>query len=138
MKDLLIFLVNKPSTLFVLYFVILRVKWFSKFIMLSIVYFFKDAKFGVLSLLPNLLSGYGWNPGLKLYNWMGEVIEKKVGNKDITFGEVNGCHVVKYIFIYCHSVNFKFTIWKVGLKFDLRFNQNKILFREENRGRCVF
>nr|XP_034309105.1 uncharacterized protein LOC105339290 [Crassostrea gigas] len=47
-----------------------------------------DAKFGVLSLLPNLLSGYGWNPGLKLYNWMGEVIEKKVGNKDITFGEL--------------------------------------------------
>lgn len=95
--------------------------------MLSIVYFFfKDAKFGVLSLLPNLLSGYGWNPGLKLYNWMGEVIEKKVGNKDITFGEVNGCHVVKYIyFFYCHSVNFKFTIWKVDLKFDLRFNQKQ-------------
>lgn len=41
MKDLLILLVNKPSTLFVLYFVILRVNWFSKFIMLSIVYFFQ-------------------------------------------------------------------------------------------------
>lgn len=76
--------------------------------MLSIVYFFKDAKFGVLSLLPNLLSGYGWNPGLKLYNWMGEVIEKKVGNKDITFGEVNGCHVVKYIFIYIKISNLQY------------------------------
>lgn len=67
--------------------------------MLLIVYFFfKDVKFGVLSFLFNFLSGYGWNLGFKLYNWMGEVIEKKVGNKDIIFGEVNGCYVVKYIF----------------------------------------
>lgn len=31
---------------------------------------------------------------------MGEVIEKKVGNKDIIFGEVNGCYVVKYIYFF--------------------------------------
>lgn len=105
--------------------------------MLSIVYFFfKDAKFGVLSLLPNLLSGYGWNPGLKLYNWMGEVIEKKVGNKDITFGEVNGCHVVKYIFIYCHLVNFKFTIWKVDFKIWPAF-QSKQNFIQGRKSRQV-
>lgn len=105
--------------------------------MLSIVYFFfKDAKFGVLSLLPNLLSGYGWNPGLKLYNWMGEVIEKKVGNKDITFGEVNGFHVVKYIFIYCHSVNFKFTIWKVDFKIWPAF-QSKQNFIQGRKSRQV-
>lgn len=49
---------------------------------------FLDAKFGVLSLLPNLLTGYGWNPGNRIYNWFGEVIEKKMGNKDLTFGEL--------------------------------------------------
>eukprot|EP00105_Crassostrea_gigas_P043526 XP_019927674.1 PREDICTED: uncharacterized protein LOC105340042 isoform X1 [Crassostrea gigas] len=49
---------------------------------------FLDAKFGVLSLLPNLLTGYGWNPGNRIYNWFGEVIEKKMGNKDVTFGEL--------------------------------------------------
>lgn len=53
--------------------------------------FMSDAKFGVLSLLPNLLTGYGWNPGNRIYNWFGEVIEKKMGNKDVTFGEVCVC-----------------------------------------------
>lgn len=53
--------------------------------------FVSDAKFGVLSLLPNLLTGYGWNPGNRIYNWFGEVMEKKTGNKDVTFGEVCVC-----------------------------------------------
>ncbi|XP_052682469.1 uncharacterized protein LOC128163052 [Crassostrea angulata] len=46
-----------------------------------------DAKFGILSLLPNLLTGYGWNPAARLYNWFGELFEKKMGNKDVTFYE---------------------------------------------------
>lgn len=46
-----------------------------------------DAKFGILSLLPNLLTGYGWNPAARLYNWFGELLEKKMGNKDVTFYE---------------------------------------------------
>lgn len=33
-----------------------------------------DAKFGILSLLPNLLTGYGWNPAARLYNWFGELL----------------------------------------------------------------
>nr|XP_022306873.1 uncharacterized protein LOC111113157 isoform X3 [Crassostrea virginica] len=49
---------------------------------------FLDARFGVLSLLPNLLQGYGWNPGNRIYNWFGEVMEQKTGNKDITFSEL--------------------------------------------------
>ncbi|XP_048754204.1 uncharacterized protein LOC125665551 isoform X4 [Ostrea edulis] len=49
---------------------------------------FLDAKFGVFSLLPNLLSGYGWNPGNRIYNWFGEMMEQAMGNKDITFGEL--------------------------------------------------
>ena len=51
--------------------------------------FYLDARFGVLSLLPNLLQGYGWNPGNRIYNWFGEVMEQKTGSKDITFSEVS-------------------------------------------------
>lgn len=135
---------NKPSTLFVNFFLILRVIWFSKFII--IFFFYKDATFGVLSLLPNLLSGYGWNPGMKLYNWMGEVIEKKMGNKDITFGEVNWlswCKLHSYMYMYLlplgkfYIFKLKSTIWQVDIKIDLYF---KVIFsfNEENRDRCAF
>lgn len=48
-----------------------------------------DASFGYLSLLPNLLRGYGWNPGNRIYEWFGMVIAKKTNDPDITFGEVN-------------------------------------------------
>lgn len=48
-----------------------------------------DASFGYFSLLPNLLTGYGWNPGNRIYQWFGEALAKKSkGNPDITFLEV--------------------------------------------------
>nr|XP_034310168.1 uncharacterized protein LOC105319593 [Crassostrea gigas] len=46
-----------------------------------------DAKCGILSLLPNLLTRYGWHPGNRFYNWLGQLLEKKMGNKDVTFDE---------------------------------------------------
>ncbi len=49
---------------------------------------FLDAKFGVLSVLPNFLKRFGWHPGNKLYSWFGKMIQKKTGNADITFEEV--------------------------------------------------
>ncbi|XP_050394210.1 uncharacterized protein YqhO-like, partial [Patella vulgata] len=49
---------------------------------------FLDHRCGYCSLLPNLLSGYGWNPGKKIFNWFGDKMEKKTGNPDITFKEV--------------------------------------------------
>ena len=49
---------------------------------------FVDHKFGVLSLLPNLLKGFGWNPGKKLLKWFGEVLEEATENADITFSQV--------------------------------------------------
>ncbi|KAL8564383.1 hypothetical protein ACOMHN_057405 [Nucella lapillus] len=45
-------------------------------------------KCGYCSLLPNLLTGFGWNPGNKIYNWFGEKLQEKCGNPDITFKEV--------------------------------------------------
>lgn len=49
---------------------------------------FLDASFGYLSLLPNLIRGYGWNPGKRIYDWFGEALAKKTKNPDITFSEL--------------------------------------------------
>ncbi|XP_066912255.1 uncharacterized protein [Clytia hemisphaerica] len=47
-----------------------------------------DHKCGYFSLLPNLLSGYGWNPGKKLYKWFGDQLRERTGNAEITFRQV--------------------------------------------------
>ena len=50
---------------------------------------FTDHKFGYLSLLPNLLSAYGWNPGKRIYKWLGKQIAAKTDNNpDTTFKQV--------------------------------------------------
>ncbi|XP_050389665.2 uncharacterized protein LOC126808761 [Patella vulgata] len=49
---------------------------------------FIDHSCGYCSLLPNLISGYGWNPGKKIYKWFGDKMRLKTGNPDVTFQEV--------------------------------------------------
>ncbi|KAK7108929.1 uncharacterized protein [Littorina saxatilis] len=49
---------------------------------------FLDHKCGYCSLLPNLLTGFGWNPGKRIYKWFGDKLNQKCGNADITFKEV--------------------------------------------------
>ncbi|KAK6167414.1 hypothetical protein SNE40_021448 [Patella caerulea] len=49
---------------------------------------FIDHSCGYCSLLPNLLSGYGWNPGKKIYEWLGDKMRHKTGKSDVTFQEV--------------------------------------------------
>ncbi|XP_022095676.1 uncharacterized protein LOC110981937 isoform X1 [Acanthaster planci] len=49
---------------------------------------FLDAKFGLLSVLPNMMKRFGWHPGNKLYSWFGKMLYKKTGNADITFEQV--------------------------------------------------
>uniref|UniRef100_K1QW66 EF-hand domain-containing protein n=1 Tax=Magallana gigas TaxID=29159 RepID=K1QW66_MAGGI len=46
-----------------------------------------DSTYGKLSYLPNLMSGYGCNPANKFYDWFGELLEKKMDEKDVTFEE---------------------------------------------------
>lgn len=89
-----------------------------------------DAKFGVLSLLPNLLTGYGWNPGNRIYNWFGEVIEKKMGNKDVTFGEVCVCWLVNFLKIWKYLMT-----GDIPLYGDVNFNLGLILSGTEFRNK---
>ncbi|XP_076072044.1 uncharacterized protein LOC143043738 isoform X2 [Mytilus galloprovincialis] len=50
---------------------------------------FFDARFGIFSLLPNLLTGFGWNPGNRILKALGEAIASKTnGNPDLTFAEL--------------------------------------------------
>ncbi|EDO48969.1 predicted protein, partial [Nematostella vectensis] len=47
-----------------------------------------DHSCGYCSLLPNLLKGFGWNPGNKLLRWFGEQLKERTGDADVTFREV--------------------------------------------------
>ncbi|XP_038076732.1 uncharacterized protein LOC119744725 isoform X2 [Patiria miniata] len=49
---------------------------------------FLDARFGKLSLLPNMLRRYGWHPGKKIFHWFGERVKEKTGNADLTFEQL--------------------------------------------------
>ncbi|XP_059145229.1 uncharacterized protein LOC131932344 [Physella acuta] len=48
---------------------------------------FLDHSCGYFSLLPNLLSKFGWNPGDRFSDWCGEMIKEKssTANPDMTF-----------------------------------------------------
>ncbi|XP_019645469.1 PREDICTED: uncharacterized protein LOC109486195 [Branchiostoma belcheri] len=53
---------------------------------------FIDHGCGYFSLLPNLLSGYGWNKAESFMIWLGGILKENTGNADITFLEMY-CHV---------------------------------------------
>ncbi|XP_070566999.1 uncharacterized protein [Ptychodera flava] len=71
-----------------------------------------DHSFGILSLLPNLIRHYGWNPGKKLLDWFGDKLAEKTGNRDITFKQLYDqygkelcivvCNVTQMNAEYCH------------------------------------
>ncbi|XP_078574222.1 uncharacterized protein LOC144860736 isoform X1 [Branchiostoma floridae x Branchiostoma japonicum] len=49
---------------------------------------FIDHGCGYFSLLPNLLSGYGWNKAESFMIWLGGILKENTGNADITFLEL--------------------------------------------------
>ncbi|XP_078656598.1 uncharacterized protein LOC144902844 isoform X1 [Branchiostoma floridae x Branchiostoma belcheri] len=49
---------------------------------------FIDHGCGYFSLLPNLLSGYGWNKAESFMIWLGGILKENTGNSDITFLEL--------------------------------------------------
>ncbi|RUS74313.1 hypothetical protein EGW08_017922 [Elysia chlorotica] len=59
-----------------------------QFFSLNLNNIFLDHRFGYLSLIPNLLTSYGWNPGKRIYKWFGHKMADRTGDPDITFKEV--------------------------------------------------
>ena len=53
------------------------------------IFLFSDHSCGYCSLLPNLLKGFGWNPGKRMLRWFGEQLKERTGDSDITFKEVS-------------------------------------------------
>ncbi|KAL8563991.1 hypothetical protein ACOMHN_025322 [Nucella lapillus] len=49
---------------------------------------FLDASCGYLSLLPNLVRSFGWNPGRRIYDWFGDKLKEKTGDADFTFHQL--------------------------------------------------
>lgn len=47
-----------------------------------------DARFGVFSLIPNLVGSYGWHPGHHFYDKLGDMLKEKTGDADITFQQL--------------------------------------------------
>ncbi|XP_067948270.1 uncharacterized protein [Watersipora subatra] len=47
-----------------------------------------DHSCGFCSLLPNLIRNFGWNPGKRFLSTMGELLERKGYNADVTFKEL--------------------------------------------------
>ena len=61
---------------------------------------FTDHSCGWCSLLPNILRGYGWNPGLAAEDFFGNLLDKKLNmGPDITFKQVCGTNTVSPV---CH------------------------------------
>ncbi|XP_014784577.1 uncharacterized protein LOC106879487 isoform X2 [Octopus bimaculoides] len=47
-----------------------------------------DHKWGYLSLLPNLIKNFGWNPGKKIDTWFKNVLKDKTGSAEVTFWQI--------------------------------------------------
>lgn len=50
--------------------------------------YFLDAKCGGCSFLPNMLNHFGWHPARRYFEWFGDRLDEKVGNRDITFEDL--------------------------------------------------
>ncbi|KAL8605069.1 hypothetical protein ACOMHN_018870 [Nucella lapillus] len=49
---------------------------------------FLDARFGALSLLPNLARTYGWHPADRFLHFFGQLVKDKMGDPDLTFQQL--------------------------------------------------
>ncbi|MEQ1570866.1 MAG: patatin-like phospholipase family protein, partial [Myxococcota bacterium] len=48
----------------------------------------RDARFGALSGVVNMVTLFGWNPGAKLLDFLGEQLRARTGSSDVTFRQV--------------------------------------------------
>lgn len=49
----------------------------------------RDARFGLLSGVVNMVTLYGWNPGSKLLSFLGEQLRARTGSEDVTFKQLH-------------------------------------------------
>ncbi|XP_066299541.1 uncharacterized protein [Branchiostoma lanceolatum] len=49
---------------------------------------FEDSKLAYLSMMPNMIKGYGIYKGQKFLDWLGKILADKTGNADITFAQL--------------------------------------------------
>lgn len=60
---------------------------------------FLDSSWGVVRNTERLLTEFGWYKGDYFKNWISGLIEKKVGNENITFGELSKLKQNKQLFL---------------------------------------
>ena len=58
-----------------------------------------DAWFGPLSFIPNMILKFGLHSGENLYTWLGQIIEAKMDDPNITFQQVSTQIIHFLIFI---------------------------------------
>ena len=72
----------------------------------------QDARFGRLSALVNMWQVYGFNPGVRLIEFLGERLAERTGSPDVTFGQVRErcgrelcipiTNITRMVTEYCH------------------------------------
>ena len=53
------------------------------------VHVYADSRFGAMSMVPNLMKKFGWNPAGRFHDTIIKVLQEKTGVPNITFGEVH-------------------------------------------------
>lgn len=48
----------------------------------------RDARFGMLSGVVNMVTLFGWNPGARLLDFLGQRLRERTGSEDVTFRQV--------------------------------------------------
>jgi arachidonate 5-lipoxygenase len=48
----------------------------------------RDARFGMLSGVVNMVTLFGWNPGARLLTFLGQKLKERTGSEDVTFRQV--------------------------------------------------
>jgi len=72
----------------------------------------QDARFGRLSAVFNIWQVYGFNPGIRLLQFLGDRLEERTGSKDVTFAQVRDrcgrelcipiTNITRMVTEYCH------------------------------------
>ena len=65
---------------------------------------FKDDSFGMLRDLNRLNREYGWHKGNYFRNWIGRLLENKVGSEDVNFKQLRE-HTGKELFVYATNLS---------------------------------